>query len=84
MSQSDLAGAAFPVRSRGLREALRALGAERAAAVAWTRGETLAAFLCICGFAILAASVWVWADAVVPWDSKNHFYPMFQIGRAHV
>lgn len=26
----------------------------------------------------LADVTWLWNDAVVPWDSKNHFYPMFR------
>ena len=26
----------------------------------------------------LADLTWLWNDAVVPWDSKNHFYPMFR------
>ena len=30
----------------------------------------------------LAAGLWVASGAVVPWDSKNHFYPMFRfLGR---
>ena len=37
----------------------------------WTHGAVLAA-------ALAAFSLWLMSGAVVPWDSKNHFYPMFR------
>ncbi len=27
---------------------------------------------------LISDSIWLWNDAVVPWDSKNQFYPMFR------
>lgn len=64
---------------RGLREARRALaGPESAPARVWTRGESLAALAALSAFMALAATLWITSGAVVPWDSKNHFYPMFR------
>lgn len=60
-------------RREGLTEA-----AERAQAPAWsTRAAVLAASAVIL-FSGLALACWLMAGAVVPWDSKNHFYPMFR------
>lgn len=38
------------------------------------RGAILAVLL----LGVLSDVTWLWNDAVVPWDSKNHFYPMFR------
>ncbi|MBL8589516.1 MAG: hypothetical protein JNK46_13365 [Methylobacteriaceae bacterium] len=40
--------------------------------------ESLAAHAALVLFGLAATSVWLAAGAVVPWDSKNHFYPMFR------
>ena len=40
--------------------------------------ETLRAFTLVLLFAAAAAAVWPLAGSVVPWDSKNHFYPMLR------
>jgi hypothetical protein len=41
----------------------------------WSRRETLVAFGLILAAWTLAASVWPLTGTVVPWDSKNQFYP---------
>lgn len=48
------------------------------AVVGWSRRETLLACLAVLAFWAVAALVWPLTDAVVPWDSKNHFYPMLR------
>ncbi|MFO1148590.1 MAG: YfhO family protein [Alsobacter sp.] len=45
---------------------------------AWTRQETLLAVAAVLVFWGLAAGAWWWIGGVVPWDSKNHFYPMLR------
>lgn len=45
---------------------------------AWTRAEVAGAVFALLVFAAAAASAWIATGAVVPWDSKNHFYPMFR------
>ncbi|WP_395666434.1 YfhO family protein [Methylocella sp.] len=44
----------------------------------WTPLETALALAATIGFCVAAFLMWAAADAVVPWDSKNHFYPMFR------
>ncbi|HJW80519.1 MAG: hypothetical protein ACJ8DU_12135 [Microvirga sp.] len=44
----------------------------------WTGPETLRAFAVVLLFAAAAAAMWPLAGSVVPWDSKNHFYPMLR------
>jgi hypothetical protein len=44
----------------------------------WSRRNTAAAFAALGLFWIAAASTWQLAESVVPWDSKNHFYPMLR------
>lgn len=41
----------------------------------WTRRQTLLAFALILGAWALAAAIWPITGSVVPWDSKNQFYP---------
>ncbi|MFC1455467.1 YfhO family protein [Microvirga arabica] len=43
--------------------------------VTWSRRETLLAFGLILAAWALAVSVWPLTGTVVPWDSKNQFYP---------
>lgn len=50
----------------------------RIAAPAWTRKATLLALASLFAFSGLALACWVLSGTVVPWDSKNHFYPMFR------
>jgi hypothetical protein len=45
---------------------------------AWSRRETLLAALAVLAFWAAAAAMWPLSGAVVPWDSKNHFYPMLR------
>lgn len=44
----------------------------------WTRRAFWLAALSLVGFYGFAAASWLLAGAVVPWDSKNHFYAMFR------
>jgi hypothetical protein len=44
----------------------------------WDARATLLAHLALVAFAAAATACWLWAGATVPWDSKNHFYPMFR------
>ncbi|KFG70438.1 hypothetical protein JH26_04590 [Microvirga sp. BSC39] len=46
-----------------------------ASPAAWSRHETLVAFGLILAAWALAVSVWPLTGTVVPWDSKNQFYP---------
>ncbi|MBY6242285.1 hypothetical protein [Methylosinus sp. Sm6] len=49
----------------------------------WTPRDASLAFAALAGFMALAAVCWAASGAVVPWDSKNHFYPMFRfLGQA--
>ncbi|MDB5651932.1 MAG: conserved rane protein of unknown function, partial [Hyphomicrobiales bacterium] len=77
MSQIDLAGSASPTQG-----VLGALGGgltrERSRSLPWTRAETLCAILGLSIFTALALSAWAWSGAVVPWDSKNQFYPFYR------
>jgi hypothetical protein len=57
---------------------LRGPTGQRLAITAWSARETALAVLCLAGFAVLAQSFWWLSDSVVPWDSKNHFYPMLR------
>jgi hypothetical protein len=57
---------------------LRGPAGQRLGTAAWTRRETALAILCLAGFALFAQAFWWFSDSVVPWDSKNHFYPMFR------
>ena len=47
-------------------------------ASAWTSRETLTATICILTLWAVAALAWPLTDSVVPWDSKNHFFPMLR------
>ncbi|WP_407528277.1 hypothetical protein [Methylobacterium oryzisoli] len=44
----------------------------------WTGRTTLLALGAVLLFWSAAAAVWPLTGAVVPWDSKNHFYPMLR------
>ncbi|TGD98798.1 hypothetical protein EU555_14910 [Methylobacterium nonmethylotrophicum] len=44
----------------------------------WTPREFWLALAAVLLFWSAAAAVWPLAGAVVPWDSKNHFYPMLR------
>jgi hypothetical protein len=44
----------------------------------WTRHATGIAIAAVLAFFGLAAAAWLASGAVVPWDSKNQFYPMFR------
>jgi hypothetical protein len=44
----------------------------------WARHHTLRALLAILAVWTIAASIWPLTGMVVPWDSKNHFYPMLR------
>lgn len=44
----------------------------------WTLRDGLTALAALAAFMAVAAGLWLVSGAVVPWDSKNHFYPMFR------
>lgn len=44
----------------------------------WSKRNTAAAFAALGLFWAAAVSAWLMTDSVVPWDSKNHFYPMLR------
>jgi hypothetical protein len=44
----------------------------------WSSRETKLAFCAVFAVWALAAAAWPLAGMVVPWDSKNHFYPMLR------
>ena len=44
----------------------------------WSLRQTLAALAALLVFTLAALLIWHLRDAVVPWDSKNQFYPMFR------
>ena len=44
----------------------------------WSVRPYLAAHAALLGFTLVALSLWYVRDAVVPWDSKNQFYPLFR------
>src|SRR3954464_15316275 len=45
---------------------------------AWSRRDLPAAVLAVVLFWAAAAALWPLTGSVVPWDSKNHFYPMLR------
>src|SRR3954464_2853117 len=57
---------------------LRGPAGQRLGIAVCTSSETVAAVLCLASFAVVAQAFWWFSDSVVPWDSKNHFYPMFR------
>ena len=54
------------------------LSPSRDGADAWTRRQLAAALGAVLAFWLAAALAWPLTGAVVPWDSKNHFYPMLR------
>ena len=46
--------------------------------VRWSRRQWLVALAILAGFWAVTASMWPLTGSVVPWDSKNHFYPMLR------
>ena len=44
----------------------------------WSRRQALLACLAIFAAWAVAAAIWPLTGMVVPWDSKNHFYPMLR------
>ena len=77
MSQFDAAGP-FSTTRDTIAETAAGLTGERSRSRSWTRVETLAAVSAVVVFTALALSFWAWSGAVVPWDSKNQFYPFFR------
>jgi hypothetical protein len=62
-----------------LAETRRALaGPEGSHAHLWSLRDNLLALAALAAFMGLAACLWAASGQVVPWDSKNHFYPMFR------
>src|SRR5206468_13039503 len=57
---------------------LRGPAGQRLGLAVWMTRETVVAVACLAGFALLAQAFWWFSGSVVPWDSKNHFYPMFR------
>ena len=70
---------AYPVGARHARGGLKSSdAAERPEAPAWTRRASWFALASLFAFSGLALACWLLSGTVVPWDSKNHFYPMFR------
>lgn len=44
----------------------------------WSHQMTLLSCLCLFAAWMIAAFMWPLCNMVVPWDSKNHFYPMLR------
>lgn len=44
----------------------------------WSARETVSAHLALVLFAAAATALWLWSGSVVPWDSKNEFFPNFR------
>lgn len=74
----SLLDAASPYSPPARRAAVAPRSRARAPVRLWTGAETAAAVVALAIFAAAAASAWIASGAVVPWDSKNHFYPMFR------
>jgi len=51
---------------------------DRSLRSAWSGREIATAFVAVLMAWAIAAAVWPLTGAVVPWDSKNHFYPMLR------
>lgn len=64
------------LRALGRTPADRDLAAPRGAT--WRRRDVAMSILAVVLVAAVAFARWQIADAVVPWDSKNHFYAMFR------
>ncbi|MDB5595907.1 MAG: conserved rane protein of unknown function [Hyphomicrobiales bacterium] len=77
MSQLDLAGTSSPTQG-ALGSVTGGLSVERTRSLQWTRIETICAILGLSLFSTFALSAWAWSGALVPWDSKNQFYPFFR------
>ena len=72
------AGAAgLPSSSPGLDLRLPA-GIDHVSRVGWTTRQWLVAVAAVAVFWSVAALAWPLTGSVVPWDSKNHFYPMLR------
>ena len=56
----------------------RARVATRVRAAAWSTRTFLVAIASLFAFAAASYAQWTIDGLVVPWDSKNHFYPMFR------
>ncbi|WP_245449807.1 YfhO family protein [Chelatococcus asaccharovorans] len=74
-----------PLQARPARRVLRlfastpsAGSSSPSATAGWTRETTTRTLLIIFAFWLVTALVWPVTGAVVPWDSKNHFYPMLR------
>ncbi|SFK14421.1 hypothetical protein [Methylocapsa palsarum] len=80
MSISDTAVLPASSRTAGLRgqEKYTPDPVERVGAPAWSPKATWLALAALVSFSALALACWLVNGAVVPWDSKNHFYPMFR------
>jgi hypothetical protein len=52
--------------------------AARLSAQVWSRRATVLAVMSVVIFTIAAFAAWQATGSVVPWDSKNQFYPMFR------
>ena len=52
--------------------------ATRIRAPAWPRRTFALTIACLLSVAVVAFAIWPLTDTIVPWDSKNQFYPMFR------
>lgn len=78
MSQFDVAFGIDQIGLRRVRDLWAALEHERETPIPWTKRVTLLTCGVVVLLAVFAASMWTISGEVVPWDSKNHFYPMFR------
>ncbi len=67
-------GGALPPRPVSGRAALR----PSPSVADWTQRQLVIATLAVLAFWLAAAIAWPLSGSVVPWDSKNHFYPMLR------
>jgi hypothetical protein len=78
MTDTAISASASPARRLASAPILPAHEQVRAPAFAWTRRHWFVAIAAILVFWAAAASAWWLLGSVVPWDSKNHFYPMLR------
>jgi hypothetical protein len=79
MSISDLPlGASIPENAPAALGEAQPAGPQGVIGHCWSRRDSLFAVVALAIFMTIAAGCWIVNGAVVPWDSKNHFYPMFR------
>jgi hypothetical protein len=72
---SPVGGTLATLPPSGLEAAIEPLRRPR---TGWTGTQWRVAVAAVLAFWVIAALAWPLSGAVVPWDSKNHFYPMLR------